>query len=348
MKNKIFLISRPFLGYTSGTGEQYVTNTLYATLIKKYHVDIVTTFLWIPPYHSIWSCIFYDYINPLVILFLCKSRDIHFVLFCSPFQSFFIRLFRIFHIETMIIVHDCFFLHYECKSIFDKYSLFLYKQSIQYSDHVITSTVENQLQIKKFFLRKPDIIPLFLDSTFTIDFISKEYTSTFGYIGKYDNFRKRTFYLLEYIKQTQHKIVFSFAWHITEEYMKNLELIENNNVIINKIGPISMWEKINFYRNINFLFFPTDLEGFGLPILEALRTSTIPIVFEDAQIPDVLKKMCIQINSVNEIDSIIDNFTKNILSYSHTIYKNYEYSIQFTENNLLSLLDNYTKSMNNI
>jgi mannosyltransferase len=67
---------------------------------------------------------------------------------------------------------------------------------------------------------------------------------------------------------------------------KLIELIKDKVIIKNKV---SDEEVLKLYNQSYFLLFTSDYEGFGLPILEAARCKTIPIVRKEAKIPEEVK-----------------------------------------------------------
>jgi len=338
-RKKIFLISRPFLNDTSGTGEQYATNLFYRSLSKEHDVSNVFKIGPVKPYHSIIGLVFYDYAYSLFALFLCKLKRINHAFFSSPHQGFFIYFFKLFGIKTIVYFQDCFFINNRFKNIFDRYSFYLYKKCFKYADHMVTSTRDNQELAEKYFLKKAYIVPLYLDDTFNVDFTEKKFAPNFGYIGGYQKGRKRTDLIISFLQGVSHKINFSFAGHIRGEFLEKLKTVANPNVFVNIVGPISFFDKVNFYKDTCFLFFPTSLEGFGLPILEALRTSTVPIIFKDAEIPNVLKTACIQVEKTEDIDGVLGAFENDQAYYAKTIREGHSYSLKFSENALIKFVN---------
>jgi glycosyltransferase involved in cell wall biosynthesis len=68
---------------------------------------------------------------------------------------------------------------------------------------------------------------------------------------------------------------------------------------------------VTFYKTIDIFVFPSKIEGFGLPIVEAASCGRPVLTLEDSKIPKNVKEKTIQINEYN--------FKKNINEL-----KNYE------------------------
>ena len=124
-------------------------------------------------------------------------------------------------------------------------------------------------------------------------------------------------------QQKNNKYNFYLAGQITLEF-ENLfkEACRPFKKIKYKIlGKIPENEKNGFYTSIDILFYPTKLEGFGIPIIEAKFSGAIPIVFEDAAIPKVTKDLAIQLKSVKDFNP--NGINSNLIV--HTDYKLFQY-----------------------
>lgn len=56
----------------------------------------------------------------------------------------------------------------------------------------------------------------------------------------------------------------------------------------------------DFYNSLDLFIFPTKLEGYGLPIVEAFACKKPAVVLEDAMIPDEIKSRCIVVDNLAE------------------------------------------------
>lgn len=64
---------------------------------------------------------------------------------------------------------------------------------------------------------------------------------------------------------------------------------------------------VDFYNSMSIFCFPTSIEGFGLPIVEAMACEKPVVVLQDAIIPSDVKDRCIAVEDLNETLSSIAN-----------------------------------------
>ena len=127
-----------------------------------------------------------------------------------------------------------------------------------------------------------------------------------GYIGTY-NARKRVHLFLDLVKVlgVQNKnYKFFFAGRISQEFEQAfVELCKPYKKIDYKfLGKIDESKKNDFYSHIDILFYPTELEGFGIPIIEARFSGATPVILNDANIPKVTRDLAISIKSVHDFN----------------------------------------------
>lgn len=78
-------------------------------------------------------------------------------------------------------------------------------------------------------------------------------------------------------------------------------------------GYIADYEKEALYRNCEFFVFPSLYEGFGLPVLEAMRSKKAVIVSRSSSLPEISGDAALYINPhevddiVNAISTLLDN-----------------------------------------
>lgn len=334
---KILFLSRPIFVGIKGTGEQVVAESIYKNLKKnKAELRSINKLLNIPSYKSLISLIFYDWFAvPLTTVNAFRWRpDI--VLFASPFQSLFIFFTKILfrNTKTVAIVHDLFFADYNV-SLFDKYALMVYLNLMKHVDVIITSTDENAEKIYRYFGRRATVINLGTSNDFNATpFSHRAEGNDFGYIGAYSK-RKRIEFISEFIKSNiGSSIKFHFSGVISQVQKKELESIAGKNELF-FYGNISEDEKLSFYKKLKFLYFPTSLEGFGLPILEAMKAGVIPVVHRDAEIPVCLKNYCEVVDSPADLLIYVNSFDR----YYQKAYSNYLYSKKFDYDNYFFFLE---------
>ena len=146
---------------------------------------------------------------------------------------------------------------------------------------------------------------------------------TIGYIGALDN-RKRVHLLVEAFKKSNIKGRLLIGGQGLEE-LKLRELSKGSNTIL--LGYITEDKINNFYSLLDLLIFPTSMEGYGLPLVEAMACGVPSVVLEDSDIPTEIKERCIVVKdltrflkTLNEYPNIIRevNIKENLkFSKSH-------------------------------
>jgi len=96
---------------------------------------------------------------------------------------------------------------------------------------------------------------------------------------------------------------------------KDRTLLENligNDNRIKLLGFVPDSELSNFFNSLDIFAFPTWIEGYGLPIVEAMSCKKPVVVFSDAIIPDEIKSRCIALdnfipafNNIPHLESLI-------------------------------------------
>lgn len=342
LNKKILFLSRPFPEQITGTGEQVVSKNIFDILIKNgYKVRFVKPCLGINPYKSILSLLLYDWV--LIPFLVVKSIfwKPKIVFFASPFQTIPILFVKLFYKKssTLILVHDLFFIDYN-KSLFDVYAGFIYQYAIKFADCIVTTTEENSRKLYNKFKRNSDVIWLGAGEDFdNFEFKNKEIKNNFGYIGAYTE-RKRVDFIIDLLKYNSDEIInFHFAGIIPDNFKEEVEKIKGENKIF-YYGNIKENEKLNFYLKLDYLYFPTKIEGFGLPILEAMKTGVLPIVHEDAKIPNCLRQHC-KIMKNNEIINLFKIIKYEKKEIKERLIINYKYSKQFSYKNYFNYFEKF-------
>lgn len=314
----ILLLSRPFENSNQGTGEQVVAREVYAELSKDKSLRVTKVQRrFFDPYKSITSLLFYDYIVCFLfsVRHLIKPYDL--IIFNSPYQAIFTCLFNLRGAMTTCIVHDFFFNENKVKSKFDSYSRLIHPASMFNSKRIITTTIENKYKAKQLYNVSVYVAPLGVRT----DEIPQrtEVRPIVGYIGSYTR-RKRTEYLLELLKvnneQAKQHLTLRLAGRIPDEFAEKAKALASKYSTVEIVGEVTEPEKVEFFQSISFLYFPTELEGFGLPLVEAMRYSVVPIVNTDAIIPSIIKDECVQIDDVPQV---LDKVVGSCVKYDETL-----------------------------
>ena len=75
------------------------------------------------------------------------------------------------------------------------------------------------------------------------------------------------------------------------------------------LGRVPEEDIVEYYNSMKALFFPTEYEGFGLPILEAIACGAPVFVYEDAEITPEVKELCFEVNKVDEAEEKLQEIT---------------------------------------
>lgn len=344
-KKRLLLLSRPIEGFKHVySGEQSVARSIYFELKNDFKVDPVRALL-IPPHSSLLSLIFYDWIYPFCLSFKNFFNGYPVVVFNAPFQASAIDLFKIGGSKTVVLIHDLFFLDNKLKSLHDRYSYWLYQRVLNRADFIVANTEEIAIEIKKNFGLSSKAIYLGTTSEFNSfsekEIKRKKISFCMGYIGAYENKRKRVNKIFELItKNRQHKLKYCFAGPITEEFKRGLEKIKTPKVSYRIYGLIEEKDKPNFFRDFCFFYFPSRLEGTGLPLIESFKSGVLPIVHEDAKIPEMIKKKCIVVKDTDEVISQVSSYIRNPEKFRAFALRNYKESRIFDYKNFSDFIKN--------
>jgi glycosyltransferase involved in cell wall biosynthesis len=332
---KVLFLSRPFgNGKLSGTGEQVVAREVHSELRKMARVDVVREYL-IPPYRRVSSIIFYDYFYNFFLLlkslFFTKYDSI---VFASPFQTPFLMLYTILGKKTFVIMHDVFYDDYrDSRSWFDRYSALIHANVYRFARLIIVSSEETGAKVKALSGRKDlKVIYPGVETGFKSEndpnIADWEFRrSRVGYIGAYVP-RKRTDRILELLRHdASTNLVFSFAGHITDAFQSAVTCGRGWNLSFR--GRLDDKEKKAWYEEIGYLYFPTEREGFGIPLLEAMTKGVVPIVHRDADIPMILKNRCVVIDEPEEVLTVVEKFDRDQSMCEKFLRGNYEFSRRF-------------------
>ena len=332
---KVLLLSRPFINSVQGTGEQLVAREIANELIQNYKTYIKLTYvhrMMVNPYKSVASVIFYDYIVTLTFSFINLLKPYDLVIFNSPYQAAFAWFFRLRRKHTVCIIHDFTHLGLVQTGLFAKYSSAIYPIAINNCDKLIMATVETQQTLKRKHNRIGEVVPLGVEKGLSEpDFSAIKPGNSVGYIGAY-SVRKRPDRILDLMKSGKAgHLTLSLAGRIPAELENEFRIVANaNKISLHILGEVTDVKKDKFYKEISYLYFPTTLEAFGLPIAEAFRTGSIPIVHRDAVIPKLLKDHCLLIDCPDEIYDIVARFEHDRNRYVKILRENFELASAFT------------------
>ena len=119
----------------------------------------------------------------------------------------------------------------------------------------------------------------------------KKKKTIIGFISKIDDARKRILEFIDVFKQIDDpNLEFHFAGIGT--YFEKVEQAAKEDKRIKVYGRISDTQKQHFFADLDLLVVPSKDEGFGIPIIEALKVGRPVLIFNDCTLPKEIRKLC--------------------------------------------------------
>lgn len=134
-----------------------------------------------------------------------------------------------------------------------------------------------------------------------------------GYLGQLDR-RKRINLLIEAFKKCELDELLIGGIGADREILEEMAETDKR---IKFLGLIPDDELVNFYNKLNLFVMPSWLEGYGLPIVEAMACRLPVIVLADAHIPWEIKSRCIIVEDL-EMTLGNENYLSNLLFHTST------------------------------
>jgi glycosyltransferase involved in cell wall biosynthesis len=209
----------------------------------------------------------------------------------------------------IVTVHDLFMKYYtDVDGLYENFRQKIYvrrfERAINNADHFIAVSTQTKQQLIKEGVdeEKISVVNLGVREKFSIQDSWSKRENKIGYLG---DFRPR-----------------KNVGRLLEDFTGNSEDLENFELVLgggggseegrlkekysgkNRIefqGRIPENGLTEWYNSLKAFFLPAELEGFGLPVLEAVSCGTPVFIYEDADIPEEVKEYCITVNSVTEV-----------------------------------------------
>lgn len=119
--------------------------------------------------------------------------------------------------------------------------------------------------------------------------------------------------------------------------IENLKIMANNDERVEFLGFVADKDMNDFYNSLDVFVFPTENEGYGMPIVEAMACGKPVITLEDGNIPTSLKQHT-YVCPKEELSDVLLNKT-----YSCNINKNFQFvkqhSLKNTGKKILKIYD---------
>lgn len=198
------------------------------------------------------------------------------------------------------------------------------------SDHVKQEFIEHfkvdeeKVRVIKLGIRK-DLTPS----------LRKNKVFRIGYLGQLDR-RKRVDILIKAFMESKLDAELVLGGSGMDEL--GLKELAQDDKRIKFLGFIPDENLVKFYNNLSVFFFPTSIEGYGLPPVEAMACKKPVIVLEDSIIPWEVKSRCIVARNLNGVLSSLRNLEEMCKTVS--IEDNYKWA---KSHDWANTIEEYTK-----
>jgi len=318
---KICLVSRKF-DKNSGSAEWLYADRLKEELPKKGFEIFTIEQTNSDAFSSKFKKAFHDFVRiPYKILYHRIVNNVKIFQFVNENQAIYSFLARIMGAKTITYFHDLMRVREKKFSLSHFYFLFVYKMA-SLSDVIIC----NSSLTKKEFLdlynkqeKNVKIIPCITHQVFPLSNNRKK--QKIGYWGSLVN-RKRLLKFIEIGREIKKrklnlKIDIWGKGYLEKDLKEGIKKHDLQKII--SIKGFAPYDEVNKrFNSFDFFVFPTEEEGLGLPIIEALTCGIPAFIFEDAIIPKEIKETCIVSKDETDLIKNIEKIRKN-----KTIYQKY-------------------------
>jgi len=138
-----------------------------------------------------------------------------------------------------------------------------------------------------------------------------------GYLGQLDK-RKRVDLLIKAFKKSKIKGELVIAGKGIDE--TEFKMLAGDDKRIKFLGYIRNGDISRFYNSLDYFVFPSAIEGYGLPPVEAMACKVPVVVLQDAIMPSEVKLRCIIVPTLE------DFFREEGADYSFMLESNYDFA----------------------
>ena len=220
-------------------------------------------------------------------------------------------------------------------ALFQNYFKTAYNIATKYSRHIIAVSEQTKQElISKLNIpeEKITVVHSGVDERFHPFKKKESEVRTIGYLGSLTK-RKNVDYLIQVFKILKQKYpkfkIQLEIYGIGPEYHNLLRSTRQCKDVKFK-GFASEQKIVEIYNTFDVFVFPSQHEGFGLPILEAQRCGVPVFVRKTAKIPDEIKKYAVQCKTMTDMAKDIFTLLSDESSYKKVSKEGFDYSKQFT------------------
>lgn len=317
---KICLVSRKF-DKNSGSAEWMYAARLKEELPKKgieiYTIEQKNS----GAFSSKFKKALHDFLYiPCKIIHHRFVNNVKIFQFVNENQAIYSFLARITGAKTSTYFHDLMRVRAKKFSLQKLFFLFVYKMAA-FSNVIVCNSSLTKKDFLKFHKKGSEvkIIPCtHYDNLFPLKKKKKKF-GKIGYLGGLIE-RKRPLKLIRLaLEIKKRKLNFKISiWgkgHLEKDIKESIKKHDLQKIVSLKgFAPYKDTNKI--YNSFDFFVFPTEEEGLGLPIVEALSCGIPCFIYKDAIMPKEIKKRCIISRNEPELIKNIEKIRKNKKIYN--------------------------------
>ena len=256
-------------------------------------------------------------------------------------------------LKKVVVIHDLIFLRYP--ELYPKTDVFFYrkktKYACRYSDHIIAASEQTKTDIVDFYGIAPDKISVLYpcsDSMFyqeTVEDSSEffrtdhEYVISVGAITPRKNLLK-TVQAMQIIQQNHdlELVVIGTAKGMGRKYLVTInEFIRQNNMAdrVHFLGNVPYKFVPDLCRKAKLMVYPSQFEGFGMPIVEGLFSKIPVITSKGGVFPEAAGDAALYVDPEypEEIADAIQNVLTSPELRNEMIIKGLRFAERFTQEN---------------
>ncbi len=210
------------------------------------------------------------------------------------------------------------------------------REQVINSDYIIPNSTQTEQEAIQIGCdrNKIEVVPHAIDDKFIYTPVPERKQNKrfrLGFIGRIGS-RKNVKFAIDSFKSIENqKIDFEIWGNVVPDYAHAVKIPEGEDRIqLKGFAPEESIVKI--FDSFDAFAFPSLYEGFGMEILEAQARGLPVITYAKAQIPDEIKKYCIEAKDERDMATIIMDLKEN--GYAQRTRKEaMEYAAQFNWNN---------------
>lgn len=178
--------------------------------------------------------------------------------------------------------------------------------AIWLADKIITDAEMVKQDVIKIFKTKKhiDVIPLGISERFR-PISQKRETFKVGYIGAFKR-HKNVEFLIKGFKGIDGMLE---LYGTGDTWLDCMQLCQDKKISnVWFMGRIPEERIVEAYNSFSVFVFPSIYEGFGFPILEAMRCGVPVIVKADSHIPEEVTRYCFKVKTQEELNMVLRRF----------------------------------------